>query len=83
MDFGEKLIHEGAGIVCGDDTGRIIAKFSHEPEAESFCETANIKAPTDNNIAQLDKVCKRFNDGDINISQLVCTIWNEAMACNT
>ncbi len=79
MNFGEKLTHKGSGLVCGDDTDRIIAKFSHEEEAEAFCETANIKAPTDNCIEQLDKVCKRFNDGDINISQLVCTIWNEAI----
>lgn len=80
MNFGETLIHRGAGVVCGDDTGRLIAKFSHEAEAESFCDAANTKAPTDNGIEKLDNVCHRFNNGDINIGQLVCTIWNEAIA---
>ena len=41
MNLGEKVTHEGAGIVCGEDTGRVIAKFSHESEAESFCELVN------------------------------------------
>ena len=43
MEFGEKLTHDGAGIVVGEDTGRLVAKFSHESEAASFCEAANIK----------------------------------------
>jgi len=80
MQFGEDAIHDGAGVVTGSDTGRVIAKFSHEAEAEAFCEALNTKAPTDNGIEQLDRVCKRYNDGDINISQLVCTIWNEAIS---
>ncbi len=80
MIFGEKLIHEGAGIITGDDTGRVVAKFSHEAEAESFCESANKKAPTDNGIPQLDRHCERYNNGDIDVSQLVCSVWNEAIA---
>ena len=41
MQFGEDAIHEGAGVVVGSDTGRVIAKFSHEAEAEAFCEALN------------------------------------------
>ena len=40
MQFGEKLIQDN-GVVTGDDTGRLVAKFSHKEEAESFCEAAN------------------------------------------
>ena len=80
MQFGENGIHEGAGVVIGDETGRLIAKFSHEQEAEAFCEALNTKAPTDNRIEKLDRVCQRYNNGEINISQLVCTIWNEAVS---
>lgn len=37
MTLGEEITHEGGGVVIGNDTGRVIAKFSHESEAESFC----------------------------------------------
>jgi len=80
MNFGEDIIHEGAGLVVGNDTGRVIAKFSHEAEADSFCESFNCKAPTDNGIVQLDGLCKKYNDGEINICELVCRVWNGAVA---
>ena len=38
--------------------------------------TIHLIAPVDNGIDSLDKICKRFNDGEINLSQLVCTVWN-------
>jgi len=41
MNFGEGVIHNGEGFVCGKDTGRCIAVFSHEQEAESFCNLYN------------------------------------------
>lgn len=41
MNFGEDLYHDGAGVVCGKDTERVVATFSHEQEAESFCELYN------------------------------------------
>lgn len=47
MDFGEKLIHTGGGVVIGDDTDRVVAKFSHEQEADSFCEMVNQEGRTD------------------------------------
>ena len=41
INLGENAIYEGAGVVVGDDTGRVIAKFSHEAEAEAFCRVVN------------------------------------------
>lgn len=41
MNLGEKVETDKAGCVCGVDTGRVIAKFSHVHEAESFVELAN------------------------------------------
>ncbi len=38
-----------------------------------------LKAPTDNGIEKLDSICNRYNDGDIDICQLVCTVWNTAL----
>ena len=43
MNFGERMIIDSSGDVVGDDTGRLVAKFSHWNEAESFCEAANFK----------------------------------------
>ncbi len=43
MNFGERMIINSDGDVVGDDTGRVVAKFSHWNEAESFCEAANFK----------------------------------------
>lgn len=41
INLGENAIYEGAGVVVGDVTGRVIAKFSHEAEAEAFCRVVN------------------------------------------
>ncbi len=41
MNFGERMIIDADGEIVGDDTGRVVAKFSHQHEAESFCEAAN------------------------------------------
>jgi len=41
MTFDEEIVHEGGGVVLGHDTGRVVANFSHEYEAESFCNVAN------------------------------------------
>ena len=41
MNFGEKIYSEAGGFVYGVDTDRLIAKFSHESEAESFVESYN------------------------------------------
>lgn len=44
MNFGERMIIDlSDGNVIGDETGRVVAKFSHWNEAESFCEAANFK----------------------------------------
>lgn len=43
LNFGERMIIDSDGDVVGDDTGRVVAKFSHCNEAESFCEAANFK----------------------------------------
>lgn len=37
------------------------------------------KAPTNNGIPELDDICERYNNGEINISQLVCSIWNQGV----
>ena len=37
------------------------------------------QAPTDNGIEFLDAICERYNKGEINISQLVCDVWNKAL----
>ena len=36
-------------------------------------------APTDNGIEELDSICRKYNAGQIDISNLVCTIWNKAL----
>ncbi len=43
MRLGEKveLCRNSGSRVCGCDTGRVIAMFSHEAEAESFIELIN------------------------------------------
>ena len=40
MNLGELVECEGS-FVYGQDTGRLVAKFSHEAEAESFVELVN------------------------------------------
>lgn len=35
-------------------------------------------APIDNGIPELDELCEEYNDGEINITELVCNIWNRA-----
>lgn len=80
MNLGEDIKTNNAGIVEGCDTGRLIAKFSHPEEAKSFAEMANRKAPTDSGINALDSICSKYNRGEIDISQLVCTVWNVAKA---
>ena len=37
-----------------------------------------VYAPIDNGIPALDNLCGKFNRGEINLSQLVCSIWNVA-----
>ena len=41
IDLGEMVTHDETGVVIGSDTGRVIAKFSHEQEARAFCDSAN------------------------------------------
>ena len=41
MNFGEDIYHDGAGVVCGKNTDRVVATFSHEQEAKAFCELYN------------------------------------------
>lgn len=36
-------------------------------------------APTENGIAELDELCRQYNEGHINLSQLICTVWNKAL----
>jgi len=36
-------------------------------------------APTDNGIYELDSICRKYNAGQIDISKLVCDIWNKAL----
>lgn len=37
-------------------------------------------APTNNGIEELDSICQKYNDGKIDVGQLVCTVWNTALA---
>ena len=37
------------------------------------------EAPTNNGIEELDSICHKYNAGQIDISKLVCTIWNKAL----
>ena len=37
------------------------------------------KAPTNNGIKELDNLCKKYNAGEIDLSQLICTVWNKAL----
>jgi len=36
-------------------------------------------APVDNGIPELDNLCGKFNRGEIDLSQLVCAVWNTAL----
>ena len=37
-------------------------------------------APTDNGIPKLDEMCRQYNDGEINLNELVCRAWNGGFA---
>ena len=37
MNFGEDVLHNGSGVVYGKDSGRCVAVFSDEQDAEQFC----------------------------------------------
>jgi hypothetical protein len=41
MEFGENLMSNEKGEVFGLDTGRLVAKFSHEHESAAFVKTYN------------------------------------------
>ncbi|MBE9515935.1 MAG: hypothetical protein IME93_03040 [Proteobacteria bacterium] len=53
----------------------------------SLCEICNNEssrsdsdsAPTDNGIEELDELCEQYNSGEIDITKLVCNIWNRAV----
>lgn len=63
----EKGKEEGAG------------ESSTEVGASDSMALVMCDAPVDNGIPDLDSICDRYNKGEINISQLVCTIWNQAL----
>ncbi len=37
------------------------------------------KAPTDSGVLESDLICKKFNDGEIDLCALVCNLWNTAI----
>jgi hypothetical protein len=37
-------------------------------------------APTDNGVKEADFWCKKYNDGEIDLNELVCNLWNTALA---
>ena len=41
VNFGERLYSGGSGFVYGEETDRLVAKFSHSQEAESFVASYN------------------------------------------
>lgn len=41
INFGERLYSGGSGFVYGEETDRLVAKFSHSQEAESFVASYN------------------------------------------
>ena len=36
------------------------------------------KAPTDNGIDVLDNLCARYNNGELDLTSLICRTWNSA-----
>jgi len=46
MNINENVRHDGAGVVTGCDTERVVAEFSHEAEADGFCELYNSQEGT-------------------------------------
>ena len=42
-----------------------------------------VKAPTDNGIEHLDNICEAFNSGEIDLTKLICGIWNTAQAIDS
>lgn len=57
--------------------GTVTTKYHDKIVAEAMQRVAELlQAPTDNDIPILDATCERFNQGEINISELVCTVWD-------
>jgi hypothetical protein len=79
MNLGENIETDDSGLITGLSTGRLIAKFSHVEEAKTFVEMVNNHAPIDSGIAELDSLCRKYNSGQLNISQLVCSVWNRGL----
>lgn len=40
---------------------------------------AQNEAPIDNDIPEIDSLCKQYNEGQMDITGLVCRIWNAAV----
>jgi hypothetical protein len=76
MNLDENIETDSSGLITGSSTGRLIASFSHVDEAEAFVEMVNTHAPIDNCIEELDSLCRKYNSGNMNLSQLVCSVWN-------
>ncbi|MAL97191.1 MAG: hypothetical protein CL583_01955 [Alteromonadaceae bacterium] len=53
-----------------------IASMVDELEAAGRGELCG--APTDNDIEPLDSLCAQYNQGQIDLTGLVCGIWNKA-----
>ena len=52
-------------------------------ELELESHSIPVDAPTDNGIDELDDLCGQFNRGEINLSQLICTVWNKGYYAGT
>lgn len=45
-------------------------------------DTKNADAPTDSGIAEFDKLCGKYNLGEIDLTSLCSNLWNSAIAAN-
>jgi len=52
----------------------------YREQAEGDCPASVCSAPTDNGIPKLDEMCRQYNDGEINLNELVCRAWNGGFA---
>jgi hypothetical protein len=79
MILGEKVNLLGSGKLVGIETGRVIANFLDLSAGECFRDWINIKPLEDSGIIELDTLCKKYNDGNIDINELIDNVWNTAL----
>ena len=66
MNLGENIKADETGCITGCETGRVIAKFSHVSEGESFVEMVNFSCKI-GVVELLAKLCEGINTDNLSI----------------